>query len=39
MKLRIPFGPFLSIGAILYVFFGHDLINWYFDLLRQAAAP
>ena len=28
-KLRIPFGPFLSLGAILYIFFGKQLILWY----------
>ncbi len=32
-KLKIPFGPFLSSGAILYVFFGISLIFWYFRLL------
>jgi leader peptidase (prepilin peptidase)/N-methyltransferase len=34
MKLAVPFGPFLSIGAITYIFFGTQLINWYFNLLR-----
>jgi len=34
MKLAIPFGPFLSIGAITYIFFGPKLIYWYFNLLR-----
>jgi len=34
MKLAVPFGPFLSIGAIAYIFFGTQLINWYFNLLR-----
>ncbi len=29
-QIRIPFGPFLSAGAILYVFFGEFLIRWYF---------
>ncbi|MGD9213120.1 MAG: A24 family peptidase [Desulfobacteraceae bacterium] len=29
MKMAIPFGPFLSIGAIIYLFFGVSLINWY----------
>jgi leader peptidase (prepilin peptidase)/N-methyltransferase len=29
MKMAIPFGPFLSIGAIIYIFFGDALINWY----------
>jgi leader peptidase (prepilin peptidase)/N-methyltransferase len=30
MKLAIPFGPFLSIGAIIHLFFGKELIFWYF---------
>ena len=29
MKLAIPFGPFLAIGAILYLFFGPEIIHWY----------
>ncbi len=33
MKLAIPFGPFLSIGAIVYIFFGPALISWYFGLM------
>jgi leader peptidase (prepilin peptidase)/N-methyltransferase len=28
-RLKIPFGPFLSMGAILYIFFGEAVINWY----------
>ena len=28
-NLRIPFGPFLSLGTILYIFFGNQLIQWY----------
>ncbi|MBU8848433.1 MAG: prepilin peptidase [Desulfobacterales bacterium] len=32
-KLRIPFGPFLSLGAILYIFFGKQLIQWYLSTL------
>jgi len=31
MKFAIPFGPFLSIGAIAYVFFGSQIITWYFS--------
>jgi leader peptidase (prepilin peptidase) / N-methyltransferase len=34
MKLAIPFGPFLAMGAILYLFFGNAIIYWYFNLLR-----
>jgi leader peptidase (prepilin peptidase)/N-methyltransferase len=28
--MQIPFGPFLSAGALLYVFFGETVIDWYF---------
>ena len=34
MKLAIPFGPFLAIGAIAYIFFGPALVLWYFNLLE-----
>ena len=34
MKLAVPFGPFLSIGSITYIFFGTQLVTWYFNLLR-----
>lgn len=33
-KTRIPFGPFLSLGAVLYIFWGEPLILWYINLLR-----
>lgn len=33
-KLKIPFGPFLSIGAITYIFYGPALIYWYLNLLN-----
>ena len=33
-KMAIPFGPFLAIGGILYVFFGEAILDWYFNLLR-----
>ena len=32
IKLAIPFGPFLSIGAVGYIFFGSKIIFWYFDI-------
>jgi leader peptidase (prepilin peptidase)/N-methyltransferase len=32
MKLKIPFGPFLALGAVAYLFFGPQLIRWYFHL-------
>ena len=32
LKLAVPFGPFLSIGAATYIFFGPQLLTWYFQL-------
>jgi len=32
LKFAIPFGPFLSIGAMSYVFFGEKVLFWYFHL-------
>jgi leader peptidase (prepilin peptidase)/N-methyltransferase len=32
-KDKVPFGPFLSAGAILFILYGDNLIHWYFDLL------
>lgn len=29
LQSKIPFGPFLSFGAILALFYGEELINWY----------
>jgi len=31
-KFAIPFGPFLSFAAVLYIFFGPWLIHWYLSL-------
>ncbi|MBA3012470.1 MAG: prepilin peptidase [Proteobacteria bacterium] len=28
-QLKIPFGPYLSLGTILYIFFGEGIIQWY----------
>lgn len=32
-KLRIPFGPYLAAGAVVYIFHGDSLIEWYFNLI------
>jgi leader peptidase (prepilin peptidase)/N-methyltransferase len=32
-RVRIPFGPFLSLGALLYLFLGPQLTRWYLNLL------
>jgi len=34
MKLAIPFGPFLAFGATLYLFFGSEIIAWYWGFMR-----
>jgi leader peptidase (prepilin peptidase)/N-methyltransferase len=33
-KFAIPFGPFLSLGAVIYLFVGPELITWYLALGR-----
>ena len=33
LKLAIPFGPFLAIGATTYLFFGTRVMAWYFQRL------
>lgn len=30
----IPFGPYLACGAVVTLFFGEDIINWYLKFLR-----
>ncbi len=32
MRLEVPFGPFLALGAALYVFVGPELVAWYFGV-------
>jgi leader peptidase (prepilin peptidase)/N-methyltransferase len=32
-RAKIPFGPFLALGALVYFFFGHELVAWYYRLL------
>jgi leader peptidase (prepilin peptidase)/N-methyltransferase len=31
-KYAIPFGPFLSLGAVISLLYGESLIRWYFGL-------
>jgi leader peptidase (prepilin peptidase)/N-methyltransferase len=33
LQARIPFGPFLALGALAYLFFGKELISWYYGIL------
>lgn len=30
---RIPFGPYLALGAFLYIFFGQSSIRWYIQMV------
>lgn len=32
-KYAIPFGPFLALGAVTYIFFGREILGWYFHLV------
>ncbi len=34
-KFALPFGPFLSFAAVLYLFFGDRLITWYLGYLGR----
>jgi leader peptidase (prepilin peptidase) / N-methyltransferase len=34
MKLAVPFGPFLAVGAIAYLFMGPELWSWYIAAVR-----
>jgi leader peptidase (prepilin peptidase) / N-methyltransferase len=33
-RQHIPFGPFLSLGAVIALFWGQQLMAWYFTFLR-----
>jgi leader peptidase (prepilin peptidase)/N-methyltransferase len=33
-KMAVPFGPFLSLGALLFLFCGQQIIGWYTALMR-----
>ena len=34
MRSRIPFGPFLALGALLFLFFGDEIALWFYHLGR-----
>lgn len=34
-KSRIPFGPFLAIGALVALFFGQQLLDWYTGIFTE----
>ncbi len=36
---KIPFGPYLALGAILWVFTGPEWVHWYLNAVTPPAAP
>ena len=35
LQTKIPFGPFLALGALIYLFFGYELVSWYSRILLR----
>jgi leader peptidase (prepilin peptidase)/N-methyltransferase len=35
-SLKLPFGPYLALGAVTWMFFGEALVRWYQTLLRAS---
>jgi len=33
--LKLPFGPFLALGALEYLLAGDAIVSWYFGLLQR----
>jgi leader peptidase (prepilin peptidase)/N-methyltransferase len=31
---RIPYGPYIAFGAVLWMFCGHEIVNWYLSFIR-----
>jgi leader peptidase (prepilin peptidase)/N-methyltransferase len=31
---KIPFGPYIALGAVLWIFFGQTLADWYVNLIK-----
>ena len=31
---RIPYGPYIAFGAVLWMFCGHQIVNWYLRFMR-----
>ena len=31
---KLPFGPYLAFGALVWMFFGNEFVQWYFGLLN-----
>jgi leader peptidase (prepilin peptidase)/N-methyltransferase len=33
---KLPFGPYLAFGALIWMFFGEAIVRWYFSLISPA---
>ncbi len=33
---KLPFGPYLALGALIWMFFGEKFVRWYFQLISPA---
>jgi leader peptidase (prepilin peptidase)/N-methyltransferase len=31
LATKLPFGPFLALGAVCYIFWGQSFFKWYFE--------
>jgi leader peptidase (prepilin peptidase)/N-methyltransferase len=31
---RIPYGPYIALGALLWMFCGHEIMKWYVGFIR-----
>jgi len=34
-QTRIPYGPYLVVGAVLWVFYGQSIMQWYLHLIGR----
>ncbi len=39
LKSAIPFGPYLVLAALIYIFVGEELASWYFHLFVPSLSP
>ena len=37
MQSRIPFGPYIVLAALVWLFWGSTLLDWYLDILMPPA--
>lgn len=31
---RIPYGPYIVVGAVIWIFFGQEIVHWYMNLMQ-----